>query len=331
MANIEFSSPWLLCAAVVPLILFMAQALRRTGPPSIRCSAAEWLPGKHEQGVAAAVLVPQLRYIAMLALVPLLAGITAPGPMEPVSLPSAIVIVMDTSSSMTAEDFGPSGRLEAAKDKLREFVQANPDAEMGLITFSGTPRLVAPITPDHDAVLRAISRIRPAAYGEDGTAMGSGLGSALNRFRGGPWVSRRIVLITDGVNNRGAIAPGDAAEMGRLLGVVIDSVGMGTDEATRLRVPGAEGEQLELQARIDIDDAALAAVSRRTGGAYRRVRSAEELRRALAAVTARTREPGASIPRESGSFWIRLLAGAALGLLLLEFLLHRFVLAELPG
>ncbi len=331
MGSITFSAPWLLSAAVLPVILSASHVFRRTRPPSVGCPAVAWLPGRGGQGTAAAVLVPQLRYLAMFALVPLLAGMEVAGPRSAPAAPVGVALVVDTSSSMTAEDFRPAGRLEAAKDKLADFVRSNPKLEIGLVTFSGTSRLVAPITADHGALLQAMSRISPATYGEDGTAIGSGLGSALNRLRGGPWAARRIVLITDGVSNRGAVAPGDAAEMARILGVVIDAVGMGTDAPTRLRVPGAEGEQLQLQARIDIDDEALDRISQRTGGEYRRVRSSEELGRALEAVAARTAAPEASIQPGPDAFWPRLLALTAAGLLLLEYALQRFVLTELPG
>jgi Ca-activated chloride channel homolog len=328
MQGIEFSDPWLLGFALLPLLLSILLIRGRRSAPSVDCPAVGWGGQLKPRGIWLRMLVRQLPIAAMLALVPVMAGIRSPGTARSLP-PSAVMLLLDTSSSMTAEDFQPS-RMEAARKLLAEFVHANPSVEIGLVTFSGTSRLVVPVTPDHESVVTGLGTVRPAAYGEDGTSIGTGLGSTLNRLRSGQWAARKIILITDGVSNRGQLAPSDAAKFARLMGVVIDTIGMGTDSVSRFWVPGPEGEQLEARARIDIDDAALSELSRTTGGEYRRVRSAGEMRKAL--VDSAMRGTPAPREREDGSrIWIYLLSGAALALIFGEFLLSRFAIGELPG
>jgi Ca-activated chloride channel family protein len=324
---LSFKDPWLLLSAGLPVILLLLK--RRSVRAGLPLSSCAWIPQSPGGGFPANLVTP-LRVAAMLCLVPLLAGLTVTESHKAPEIP-ALVVVLDNSSSMTAEDFSPANRLQAAKEHLKGFALANPGLQLGVVTFAGSSNLVVPVTGDHRAVVRAVDQIRPAAYEEDGTAIGTGLSSAINRLKEGPWTSRKILLITDGVSNRGAVTPADAAKIATLLGVTIDTVGIGTDAASRFWAPSPEGSPVELKARIEIDDEALSAISESTGGRYTRARSSEQLYEALKAAASRV--PKASIPieRRDTPFWIRMLAATATVLLLAEFAIGRLLVPHLPG
>jgi Ca-activated chloride channel family protein len=245
--------------------------------------------------------------------------------------PEALVIVLDVSSSMTAEDFAPGNRLEVAKHLLTGFVTSHANADLGLILLAASPRLVVPVTRENLALVRALKEVRPAGFGEDGTAIGSGIASAVNRLRQGLWSKRSILLVTDGVNNRGALAPSDAAHLAARMGIRIDTVGIGTNLVSRYWVPSSEGSPLEVKARIQIDDQALEEVSNITGGNYRRVTNADELERALKSLRIGSPTSITTVTAHYDDTWRRMAALAALLLICAEFVLTRFISPELPG
>lgn len=214
---------------------------------------------------------------------------------------------------------------------MSEFSRDLANTDMGLILLAASPRLVFPVTAEEGALPQALAKVNPAAYGEDGTAIGSGIASAINRLRDLPSRRRRILLVTDGVNNRGALAPADAARIASGLGIRIDTIGIGTDSVSRYFVPAPQGPPFEVNARIQIDDKALEEVSRITGGSYQRVVNSPELRRALETIAGAGRQIPGPVPARRGLSWIQWLAGATLLLICLEFALRRFIFFELPG
>jgi Ca-activated chloride channel family protein len=190
---------------------------------------------------------------------------------------------------------------------------------------------MSPATSDRAALLEALARVEPASYGEDGTAIGGALASSLNRLKVGPWKRRAILLITDGVNNRGPLSPLDAAHIARLLGISIYSVGLGTDSVTRFWVPVEQGRIAEVEARIEIDDETLRRMASETGGVYRRVRNSREMSQVLDELPfgkgeERTVEISILDPR-----WLRSLATLAVLLLFAEFAMIHLMHSELPG
>jgi Ca-activated chloride channel family protein len=190
---------------------------------------------------------------------------------------------------------------------------------------------MVPVSTQRDALLKALDEASPADYWEDGTAIGSGIASAINRLRDGPWKRRKILLVTDGVNNRGALAPADAARIAAELGIRIDAVGIGTNSVSRFWVPSAQGGVVEVEARIEIDDKELEEVAKITGGKYWRATNADELRQALISLDSdRGRLVTSTAPRRVFP-WAQLLAAASILLIYAEFVLIRFAYPELPG
>lgn len=333
MSEVSYSHPWLLLLGLLPLLLPVLQGLpsfRRRGQVSL--PTYDWMPAFAFSSHYARRVAWLLRVISLLCLVPVAAGIHF-GEARPTTLeqPEALVIVLDVSSSMTAEDFAPVNRLEVAKRLLSEYASANGDADQGLILLAASPRLMVPVTGERRALPEALQAVRPAAYGEDGTAIGSGIASAVNRLRQGAWSKRRILLVTDGVNNRGSLAPTDAARLAAGMNIRIDTVGIGTDSVSRYWVPSAQGAPSEIKARIQIDDKALEEVSRIGGGSYQRVTSPVELERALQSLRVGSPKALSAVSVRYDYSWMRLLATASILLLCVEFLLKRFMSPELPG
>ena len=189
-----------------------------------------------------------------------------------------IVVAFDISSSMLAQDFQPQNRLEVARDKVRQFVDLRRSDRIGVVAFSGEALTQVPLTTDYPVVISAINNLQPGQL-EDGTAIGTAIATAANRLKDAPGPSRVMVLLTDGVNNRGAIDPRTAARAAAAFGVRIYTIGVGTEGMAPVPVGrGLFGLRYEMRP-VEIDDALLAEVARVTGGKYFRARDAAALER----------------------------------------------------
>jgi Ca-activated chloride channel homolog len=240
-----------------------------------------------------------------------------------------VVLVLDVSSTMTATDF-PGGRLGAVKGGLGRFIRKLPAADIGLVTFAATPEVRVPPTAERAPLLADLEATKPAAYGEDGTAIGSALANGVERARNGLEGRKRLLMITDGISNRGAVSAGDAARLAAGFGIRIDVIGLGGDEPTRFRAPVSEAETEELEARLEIDERALREISRVTGGQYLRARDVKGLDDSLSTLAggfAASRSSGESARRRD---WLPVLQMAALSLLLLELACGALLTPEAP-
>jgi Ca-activated chloride channel homolog len=328
-----FFDPLFLALSLIPIILF---AIRWRGYPArssqVRISTFDFLAESGSTSTIPYRISILLRLFACLILVVIYAregAVRRKGLQEYQS--SALAIALDISTSMTADDFAPGNRLEEAKASLTEFIASQSQVEIGLIQFAAVPRLIMPATLEHKPLTDALAKVQPAAYDEDGTAIGSALVSAVNRLRYGPWGKRRILLLTDGVNNKGSISPIDAARVAKSFQVTVDAIGMGTDAPSRFWAPSATGNTTQLEARIQIDDKALEALTQTTGGIYQRVRSTDELRRALSKLKQMPDDVFRKADQPDSSMdWTKYAALAALFALCLEFLLTNYFFPELP-
>jgi Ca-activated chloride channel family protein len=189
----------------------------------------------------------------------------------------SIVLALDLSSSMLAEDFAPHNRLDVAKQTAIEFTRARHSDRIGLVAFAGQALTQVPITTDYPVLEQAIANLRIGIL-EDGTAIGTGIATAANRLRRSPDRSRVIVLLTDGVNNRGTVDPRTAAEAAAALGMRVYTIGVGTQGEAP--VPTGQGLQgLRYQTLpVEIDEQLLTDVARMTGGRYFRATDRQSLR-----------------------------------------------------
>ena len=176
-----------------------------------------------------------------------------------------IVIASDISGSMLAEDFQPN-RLEAGKNIAIDFIKNRPDDRIGLVIFSGESFTQCPLTIDHDVLINLYQDIK---YGmiDDGTAIGMGLATAVNRLKDSEAKSKVVILLTDGSNNMGSIPPVTAAEIAKQFGVRVYTVGIGTHGFAPYPVQTPMGIQYQRMA-VDVDEVTLGKIASITGGKY---------------------------------------------------------------
>jgi Ca-activated chloride channel family protein len=191
----------------------------------------------------------------------------------------AIVITIDISSSMLAEDFAPSNRLEVAKRQAIAFVRGRQADRIGLVAFAGEALTQVPVTLDYAVVEQAILEMRIGSL-EDGTAIGSGLATAVNRLRRAPDKSKVVMLLTDGENNKGLIDPRTAAAAAAAYGIKVYTIGVGTEGEAPIPTGRSLGGGFRYEVLpVKIDEALLTEIADRTGGRYFRAKDSEALSR----------------------------------------------------
>ena len=185
-----------------------------------------------------------------------------------------IILAVDISSSMLARDFQPN-RLEASKNVAVEFISGRPNDRIGLVVFSGESFTQCPLTTDH-AVLINLFRDIESGMIEDGTAIGMGLATSINRLKDSKAISKVAILLTDGVNNMGDIAPLTAAEIAKTFGVRVYTVGVGTKGMAPYPVQTPYGIQYQ-NMPVQIDEEMLKEIAQMTNGRYFRATNNKKL------------------------------------------------------
>jgi Ca-activated chloride channel family protein len=176
-----------------------------------------------------------------------------------------IVMAMDISGSMLARDFKPD-RLEASKDVATEFISGRPYDRIGLVVFSGESFTQCPLTTDHAVLINLLQEIQSGMI-EDGTAIGMGLANAVNRIKDSEAKSKVVILLTDGVNNMGEVAPATAAGIAKTFGIRVYTIGVGTQGMAPYPVQTPFGIQYQ-NMPVEIDEAILKEIAQTTGGRY---------------------------------------------------------------
>ena len=239
-----------------------------------------------------------------------------------------IVMAMDISGSMLARDFTPD-RLTSAKHLAAEFVANRRGDRIAVVAFAGEAFTQAPLTSDQATVETMLSRLRSGVV-DDGTAIGNGLATAINRLRESSAKSKVIILLTDGVNNRGQISPLMAAEIARDMGIKVYTIGVGTRGRAPYPAVDIFGNQTTVMADVEIDEELLREISSMTGGKYYRAVNDEALREIYAEINelekSKVQVTNYQTYEELFLMWV------LLGLLFLglEFIFDRVVLNRLP-
>lgn len=239
-----------------------------------------------------------------------------------------IVMAMDISGSMLARDFTPD-RLTSAKHLAAEFVANRRGDRIAVVAFAGEAFTQAPLTSDQAVVETMLSRLRSGVV-EDGTAIGNGLATAVNRLRESGAKSKVVILLTDGVNNRGQISPLMAAEIARDMGIKVYTIGVGTRGRAPYPAVDMFGNKTTVMADVEIDEELLKEISSMTGGKYYRAVNDEALREIYAEIneleTSKVQVTNYQTYEELFLMWV------VLGLLCLglEFLFDKVVLNRLP-
>ena len=239
-----------------------------------------------------------------------------------------IMLAIDVSGSMLARDFKPD-RITAAKEVAGSFIADRYGDRIGLVAFAGEAFTQSPLTTDQSTLQTLLARIRSGLI-EDGTAIGNGLATAINRLRESEAKSKVIILLTDGVNNRGEIAPLTAAEIAKAQGIRVYTIGVGTEGMAPYPAIDMFGNITFVNQKVEIDEKTLTAISDMTGGKYFRATDKAKLKAIYDEIN--QLEKSKVEVTEHVSYHELYLAWvlAALGLLLAEFLLADLVLKRIP-
>ena len=186
-----------------------------------------------------------------------------------------IVLCLDISGSMLAQDFTPN-RMEAAKNVASEFIDGRPTDRIGLVIFSGEAFTMCPLTTDRNVLKAQLFNVQSGLL-EDGTAIGSGLATGVDRLRNSPSKSKVIILLTDGENNGGLIDPNTAKEIAKSVGVRVYTIGMGTEGFAPVPVQTPGGVVMQRE-KVNIDEKLLTQIAGETGGHYYRAKDNESLK-----------------------------------------------------
>lgn len=331
LAGVEWtlaSPAWLLLLLLAPLAWWWTRRRRRSALILPALAAVGELPRTWRERLRG--IPGALRAVAFVLLVIALARPQQLAAGLPLTTSGVdIVLALDASGSMKAEDFQPRNRLEVAKQAAIEFVEDRPNDRIGLVTFAGQAVTQAPLTLDHGALERSIQRVQIGRLAE-GTAIGTALATATNRLRASEAKSRVVILLTDGVNNAGEIDPGTAAEAARALGARVYTIGVGTTGEAPYLLEDPQLGRRYVRVMVRIDEEVLREISARTGGRYFRATDPRALTEVYASIDRLERSPLTGrrpVIRVDRYLWLLL---PALGLLLLEGALRGTIFRRLP-
>ena len=233
----------------------------------LRVSAsAPWLKAGHSVKEYLRHLPFALMLLAMVMIVIAIARPRSSEKMEKIDTEGIdIVFAMDVSTSMLARDFNPD-RISAAKDIAIEFISQRPSDRMGIVVFAGEAFTQCPLTTDRATLINLMKEISTDLL-EDGTAIGNGLATAVARMKDSDAKSRVVILLTDGVNNCGEIAPETAAEIAKTYGIRVYTIGVGANGTAPYPVMTPWGVEIQ-KVKVEIDEKLLSQVAETTGGRY---------------------------------------------------------------
>ncbi len=286
--NIQFESPWFFL--LIPIILGVTAwyyRQRNSYFPRLNMSTLQGVEGVTTIKSKMGILIPLLRFLCLTALTVALARPQSILQEEEVKAEGIdIVLVMDLSSSMLAQDFKPD-RLWVSKAVAGDFVKNRKYDRIGLVAFAGEAYTQAPLTTDHSVILDFLNPEAGLQCGrlQDGTAIGMGLTTAVNRLKDSEAKSKVVILLTDGVNNAGYVKPLTAAEIAQEFNVKVYTVGVGsTGDAYTPVTRTASGQYRYGLSRVEIDERLLNEISTMTKGRYFRATNEESLQQIYASI-----------------------------------------------
>jgi Ca-activated chloride channel family protein len=329
--HIEFAAPlffwlWLL----VPVLIWWR--IRSRGKPQAAFKVSS-LEGLKRMPVSwKARFRPAMFVCRLLAFILLVAALARPQRSDVTETINSegidIVLCLDVSGSMLAQDFHPN-RIEAAKKVALDFVEHRPTDRIGLVIFAGESFTQCPITTDHAVLENQLRKVNSGML-EDGTAIGMGLATSVDRLRDSKAKSKVVILLTDGVNNTGLVDPVTALEIAKAYKVRVYTIGVGTQGVAPYPVPMPGGGVQLQNMEVQIDEALLQRIAKETGGQYFRATGNSSLANIYGQIDQmeKTKMEISSYKRYEELFYP--LALAALFFLLLEILLRYTVFRSLP-
>jgi Ca-activated chloride channel family protein len=309
--------------------------LRKQGIPSFRFSTAELV--REMKPTVRIALYKGMVFFRIAALILIAAALSRPQQMLEESKMTSegidIVLALDTSTSMLAEDFKlgreRSNRLEVVKRVVKDFIGNRHSDRIGIVAFASRAYTVSPLTLDYGWLMQNLDRVNIGMI-EDGTAIGSGMSSALNRLKDTEAKEKVIILLTDGRNNAGKISPLTAAEAAEALNIKIYTIGAGTKGLAPYPAEDFFGNRVYRQVKIEIDEESLQKIAQKTGARYFRATDTESLQKIYDEIDTLEKtvieEKGYAEYRELFHFF--LIPG--LVLLILEIILRNTLLRRIP-
>ena len=316
--DVSFDAPWAFALLAVVLVALVLEVRReRSHPASMLFSSLGLLPAARSSWrIRLRWLLLPIRVLGVTALI---AALASPSIVEAsYDVPAEgidIVIALDVSSSMTSKDFGGEARIDAAKRVITDFLGGLRNDRAGVVIFASQAMVLSPLTLDYGAAQRLMTPVEPGKTGlNDGTAIGTGLATAINAIRSSTARSKVIVLATDGENNTGDIQPLDAAQIAKLLGIRVYTVGV---------APTGRGAG-------DVDEQLMKQMASTANGQYYRASDAAALRNIYSEITAleKTRVGSRGFVETIDATLPFVIAGFAL--LTLEILLSTTVFRRTP-
>lgn len=277
----QLADPWfLLFLVVIPLLIWRYVRSIRRGQGSLRFASTLVLEGIRPSWTVYArhVLFGISMFALGLAIIALARPQKGTEAEEILTEGIDIVIALDASGSMKAEDFEPRNRFHVAKLVISKFIEGLRHDRIGLVAFAAKAYTRCPLTLDYGVVLNVLDNTKLGAI-EDGTAIGNALATCLNRLRESKAKSKVVILVTDGVNNRGEIQPIDAAEIAKSLGIKIYTVGVGSTGSARIPVDDPVYGRVYVNMQVNIDEESLEKIAEITQGLYYRATDRPSLER----------------------------------------------------
>ncbi|MEM9884739.1 MAG: VWA domain-containing protein [Bacteroidota bacterium] len=329
--GIQFVHPFFfLLLLVLPIVAFYAWQQRQKRQVNLKMSSLQALANSSSLRGQLRILLPLFRALSFIALVIAMARPQSILEEQEIKAEGIdIVLVMDLSSSMLAQDFKPD-RLEVSKAVAAEFVRKREFDRIGLVVFAGESFTQCPLTSDHNIVLEFLSQLECGML-EDGTAIGMGLSGAVNRLKESEAKSKVVILLTDGDNNAGYIKPITAAEIAEEFDVKVYTIGVGTMGSAYAPVGRLPNNRYRFGlVTVKIDEALLRQIAEMTGGKYFRATDNESLQRIYDEIDEleKTEIETTVIKNYSDKFHIFVFWG--LLFLLLEVILRYTVLRSIP-
>ena len=326
-----FEYPKLLWLMLIPALLVLHYIwLELSGRhPHVRVSSyVPWTVKGHSFMAVLRHAPFLLRILALVLIVLAIARPRSSEQMEKIDTEGIdIILAMDVSTSMLARDLTPD-RISASKDIAIEFISQRPSDRMGIVVFAGESFTQCPLTTDRATLINLMKEVQTDLI-EDGTGIGNGLATAVARMKDSDAKSRVVILLTDGVNNRGEISPQMAAEIAKTYGIRVYTIGVGKEGMAPYPVMTPWGVEVQ-NVKVEIDEALLSEIAESTGGRYFRATDNTKLAEIYSEINkmekARTTIDSFPIYKELfGQF-----ALLALLALLMELLLNWFVIRRLP-
>ena len=264
-----FEYPYLLWLLVIPVLLlglYLYRELKERVPHLRVSTVTPWLAGGKSVLGVVRHLPEALRLAALCLLIVCIARPRSKSEMEKIDTEGIdIILAVDVSTSMLARDFKPD-RLSAAKDISIEFIAQRPNDRMGIVVFAGESYTQCPLTTDRATLINLMKEVQTDLI-EDGTAIGNGLATAVARMKDSDAKSRVVILLTDGVNNRGEVDPLMAAEIAKTYGIRVYTIGVGREGEAPYPVQTPWGPDVQMM-QVQIDEDLLKQIAAETGGQY---------------------------------------------------------------